>query len=165
MNVFSVVCRQASHLSWSVSSVGACTQEVIQGLTGRLYWEQEAWSCRIWERISNSCKKRQKKKQNTLHGSKHRKINTTMQKHEEDTYSSVLLKVNKSSLQRGKQPMLALNTLSQSIICHLGVGIGAVTCAHLNRVSQCRVQHHEHGQVSTEIWHHTATQTLTTQIK
>lgn len=159
-----VVCRQASHLSWSVRSVCACTQEVIRGLTGRLYWEQEAWSCRIWERISNSCQSKKK----TPRGSNHRKINTTMhlKKHEEeDTYSSVLFKVNKSSLQRGKQPMLDLNTVSQSIICNLGGVFGVVRRTHLNRVSQCCVQHHEHGQISTEIRHHTATQTLSTQIK
>lgn len=86
-----------------------------------------------------------------------------LEKHEEEgAYSSVLLKVNKSSLQRGKQPMLDLNTVSQSIICNLGGGFGVVTRTHLNRVSQCRVQHHEHRQVSTEIGHHPATQTLTT---
>lgn len=33
-------------------------------------------------------------------------------------------------------------------------------CAHLKRVSQGRVQHREHGQVGTQIWHHAGAQAL-----
>lgn len=60
--------------------------------------------------------------------------------------------------------MLDLNTVSQSIICHSGGGSAVVTCPHLHRVGQRRVQHHEHGQVGPQIRHHAATHTLTTQI-
>lgn len=83
----------------------------------------------------------QKENKKTPPQVKNRKTNTTthFQKHEEeeDTYAPVLLKVNKSSLQRGKQPVLALNTVSQSIMCHLGGGFGVVTSPPLCQPRPC----------------------------
>lgn len=49
-------------------------------------------------------------------------------------------------------------------MCDLSGGLGVVAGAHLHSVGQRRVQHGEHGQVGTQIWHHTAAQALTTQI-
>lgn len=50
-----VALQPRAHLSWSVSNSHLCSHAEILWRWGRLYWEQEACSLRIWDNTSNSC--------------------------------------------------------------------------------------------------------------